>query len=176
MLPPALLYAAGVPVLLAGDFSGNQALFGLGGIVHILAVSGLVLAVALSVFRYRLYDLQIVIRRTVTYGLLTAALGLVYYASVVLLQQIFPSGSQLTTVASTLAMAALFTPFRRRIQEVIDRRFFRPKYDAAKILARFGGEMRDQVDLDRLARSLGHAVTEALQPNHISLWLRKPDN
>jgi hypothetical protein len=175
LLPPAAAFGAGVPLILLGEHGPNRALFGLGGILHMVAVSGLVLATAFGVFRYRLYDLDIIIRRTLAYSMLTGALGLVYYASVALLQPVFPTQSQLTTVVSTLAIAALFSPLRRRIQNVIDRRFFRRKYDAALILARFSAEMRDQVDLDRLAQTLTATVRDALQPSDLSVWLRKPE-
>ncbi|HEY3228261.1 MAG TPA: hypothetical protein VGJ87_03515, partial [Roseiflexaceae bacterium] len=114
------------------------------------------------------------------YGALTATLALVYVSSVVLLQAIVrpltgEEQSQLVTVASTLAIAALFTPLRRRIQTGIDRRFYRRKYDTAKTLAAFSVQMRDEVELEKLTDDLLAVVAETMQPAHASLWLRPPE-
>jgi hypothetical protein len=174
LIPPGAIFLAGLPLVLLGEHGPDRTLFALGASLHMLAVAGLVLAVAFGVFRYRLYGLDILIRRTLVYSTLTGLLATVYFASVVVLQQVFTAKSQVTVVLSTLAIAALFAPLRRRIQIAIDKRFYRRKYDAALILARFAGEMRDQVDLDRLAGCLTAAVDEALQPNGVSLWLRRP--
>jgi hypothetical protein len=130
---------------------------------------------AIAILRYRLFEIDILINRTLVYGALTLALALVYAGSVVVLQQLFRAligqESQLAIVVSTLAIAALFNPLRRRIQQFIDRRFYRHKYNAAQTLSRFGARTRDQVDLAALAGEMLAAVQETLQPAHVSLWL-----
>jgi hypothetical protein len=149
---------------------------------EILVLGGIVgthLATALAILRYRLYDIDIVIRRTLVYGLLTAALAAIYFACVVVLQTMAVSvtgqpRSELVTVLSTLAMAALAAPLRARLQQAIDRRFYRRKYDAARALARFGQSVRDaaHADLDRLSDDILAVVNETLQPASASLWVR----
>lgn len=133
---------------------------------------------AIAIMRYHLWDIDILINRALVYGVLTGALGLVYFVSVVLLQSIlrFLTGaeSQLVVIASTLSMAALFNPLRGRIQTLIDRRFYRHKYDATQVLAAFSATARDEVDLNRLTEQLRLVVEETMQPEHVSLWLREP--
>jgi hypothetical protein len=137
-------------------------------------VIGVTLAVA--VLRYHLFDIDVIIRKTLVYGALTILLALIYFASVVVLQNAFAavSGehSAMAIVISTLIIAALFSPLRRRVQGFIDRRFFRSKYNAEKTLADFALTARDEVDLDRLAAELMRVVGETMQPAQSSLWLK----
>ena len=134
------------------------------------------LSLAVAILRYRLWDIDVLINRALVYGLLSAMLGAVYLGSVVVLQAGFRTvtgqGSTLALVVSTLAIAALFQPLRRKVQGVIDRRFYRRRYDAARTLASFGAVARNEVDIERLSDALVAAVSETVQPAHASLWLR----
>jgi hypothetical protein len=135
-------------------------------------------ALAIAILRERLFDIDLIINRSLVYGTLTALLALVYFASVVLLQAALraftgEARSQLVTVLSTLGIAALAAPLRVRVQRLIDRRFFRRRYDAARTLAAFANTARDDVDLNELSRRLVAVVDETMQPAHMSLWLRR---
>ena len=136
-------------------------------------------SVAIAVLRYHLYDIDIIINRTLVYGLLTAMLALVYFGGVTATQALFRTLTseeqlpQLVIVASTLVIAALFNPLRRRIQSFIDRRFYRSKYDARKTLDAFSAKLRDETNLDALSNDLVGVVRETMQPAHVSLWLRE---
>jgi hypothetical protein len=134
------------------------------------------IAVGIAVLKYRLYEIDIIINRALVYGSLTAMLVALYLGGVVLLQRLFVlltgERSTLAVVASTLLIAALFTPLRRRIQRFIDRSFYRRKYDAAKTLERFSMKLRDETDLEALSDDLVGVVRETMQPAHVSLWLR----
>jgi hypothetical protein len=151
----------------------------LGWAGYILALVGLVglpISMGIAILRHRLYEIDLIINRTLVYGLLTAILALVYFGSVTALQYLFSlltgQGNTLAIVASTLAIAALFNPLRRRIQGFIDRRFYRRKYDAAKTLEAFGSRLKDETDLERISEDLVEVVDETMQPAHVSVILR----
>jgi hypothetical protein len=132
--------------------------------------------VGLAVLKYRLYEIDILINRTLVYGSLTVTLVALYFGGIVVLQRMFVTltgqESTLAVVASTLLIAALFTPLRRRIQSFIDRSFYRKKYDARKTLETFSLKLRDETDLEALNNDLVGVVRETMQPAHVSLWLR----
>jgi hypothetical protein len=136
------------------------------------------LSLSIAVHRYRLYDIDVFINRTLVYVSLTLMLGLVYLGSVVTLQYAFRALTgqveqpQLAIVVSTLVIAALFNPLRRRIQSFIDKRFYRSKYDARRTLEAFSAKLRDETDLEALNGELVAVVRETMQPEHVSLWLR----
>jgi hypothetical protein len=147
----------------------------------LISYAGIPVAIGFAVLKYRLYDIDIIINRTLVYGSLTLMLALVYSGGVVGTQAIFRALTgqeqqpQLAVVVSTLAIATLFTPLRRRIQTIIDRRFYRRKYDAARIMAAYGIRLRDEVDLKALSDDLLEVIRETMQPAHAGLWLRSPD-
>jgi hypothetical protein len=139
-----------------------------------LCVALLPLATGAAIARYRLYDLDRIISRTLAYGLLTVLLGLGYAAVVLGLGRLLPDSSSLAVAAATLAVAAVFQPARRRIQRAVDRRFNRRRYDAARTIEAFSARLRDQVDLDDLRGELLAVVDQTMQPTRASLWLRPP--
>jgi hypothetical protein len=134
------------------------------------------LSIGFSILRYRLYDIDVLINRTLVYGSLTALLALLYFGLIFALQSLFQGlfhqNNDVAIVVSTLVIAALFQPLRHRIQQIIDRRFYRRKYDAAKTLATFSATLRNEVDLATLSEQLVAVVQETMQPAHVSLWLR----
>ena len=163
-----------------GDFFPDTHPFTLGLLEDVVTLifAGLPIAVGIAVLRYRLYNIDSIINRALIYGAITVMLAGVYLCCVVVLQYLFRAltggDSQLVVVASTLAVAALFNPFRRRVQGFIDRRFYRSKYDARKTLEGFSTKLRDETDLVALRGALVGVVAETMQPAHASLWLR-PD-
>jgi hypothetical protein len=161
---------------LPADSAWNPAVDSLDNLVGV----GLPVAVGIAILKYRLYDIDIIINRTLVYGSLTVMLGLIYFGGVATTQALFRALTgqeqqpQLAVVVSTLAIAALFMPLRRRIQSFIDRRFYRRKYDARKTLEAFSAKLRNETDLDALSEDLVGVVRETMQPVHVSLWLH-PD-
>jgi hypothetical protein len=137
---------------------------------------GFPISIGIAMVRYRLYDIDSIINRTLVYGALTVVLVAVYFGGIVVLQRSFVAltgqQSTLAIVASTLLIAALFTPLRRRVQSFIDRSFYRRKYDARKTLEAFSAKLRNETDLNALSGDLVGVVRETMQPAHVSLWLR----
>jgi hypothetical protein len=173
-------YAVGVMVVLFTLWLSLE----LAGLVSVTSLAftvpltGLPIAAGIAILKYRLYDIDVVINRTLVYGSLTAMLALVYFGGVAATQAIFQALTsqqeppQLAIVVSTLVIAALFNPLRKRIQSFIDRRFYRSKYDARKTLEAFSAKLRDETDLEALNNELVGVVRETMQPVHVSLWLR----
>jgi hypothetical protein len=148
----------------------------IGNTIYLILALLIPISIAVAVLRHRLYDIDILINRTLVYGSLTAVLVALYFGGIVVLQRVFVllTGQQstLAVVASTLLIAALFNPLRRRIQAFIDRRFYRSKYDARKTLEAFSATLRDETDLGALSNDLVGVVSETVKPAHVSLWLR----
>ena len=139
------------------------------------------LSIGIAILRYRLWDIDLIIRKTLTYSIVVALLLMVYFGSVILLQQIFANltnlqGNEMITVISTLAIAALFIPLRNKIQEMIDKRFYRKKYDAQQVLQDFAQTVRDETDLEKLTARLMQVVDETMQPKSVSVWLKTTTN
>ncbi len=147
--------------------------------LNIAFIPAVPIAIGIAILRYRLYDIDLLINRTLVYGSLTAILLALYFFGVVVLQRVFvvlsgqEESPQLVVVVSTLLIAALFTPLRRRIQSFIDRRFYRTTYDARKTLEAFSSKLRSETDLKALSDDLVGVVRETMQPEHVSLWLRR---
>ena len=175
-----LAYAAAVlaAAFFLSSLSGAISASWVGFVLSMVGFLGIPAAVGIAVLRYRLYDIDAVINRTLVYGALTASLILVYAGSVVSLQyglrSVSGGNSQLAIVASTLAIVALFSPLRRRIQGFIDRRFYRKKYDARKTIAAFSSRLRDETDLEALTGELVGVARRTMQPAQVSVWLREP--
>jgi hypothetical protein len=164
----AVCVVAGVAATLLGART-------LGNATFILGFASIPVAIGVAMLRYRLYDVDRLISRSLTYGLVTAVLATAYVGLVLAGQAVFSSfagGGDLAIAVSTLVVAALFLPVRARVQRLVDRRFYRRRYDAARTLEAFGARLRDRVELDGLGGELEDAVQETMQPAHVSLWLR----
>jgi hypothetical protein len=161
---------------------GKQSLWGaLLENVMLISFASIPAAIGFAVLKYRLYDIDLIINRTLVYGSLTLMLALLYFGGVTATQAVLQAFTgqrylpQIAVVASTLMIAALFNPMRRRVQRFIDQRFYRKKYDAARTLAGFTTQLRDETDLEGLRGELVRVVHDTVQPEHVSLWLREPE-
>ena len=165
-----------IPSSIAPDLVGTLLFLTIWPVVFLL----IPLSIGFSILRYRLYDIDVLINRTLVYGTLTILLGLVYIGLILALQYllrgIINQNNDVAIVVSTLVIAALFQPLRHRIQAIIDRRFYRSKYDAAKTLEAFSATLRNEVDVGQLREHLLTVVQETMQPAHLSLWLRPPEH
>ena len=174
---------AGFVVLLANASRANDlagirgARWDVGMVVMLLGSLGLPIAIAIAILKYRLYDIDVVINRTLVYGALTLCLAATYFAGVLVFQGLLSpltQGSQLSVAGSTLVVAGVFQPARQWIQTQVDRRFYRRKYDAQKTLDAFGARLQHEMDLETLRTDLREVVRETVRPAHVSLWLRRP--
>jgi len=174
------IYAAATALNVATLGDGPRWFELTGAAIFAAAGTLITVSIGIAILRHRLYDIDRIINRTLVYGALTVALALLYFGVVTATQAVFQGFTgeealpQLAVVGSTLAIAALFNPLRRRIREFIDRRFFRRKYDAAKTLEAFSAKLRNETNLDSLSDELVGVVRETVQPEHASLWLRRP--
>ncbi len=173
----AICLAAMAVLLIAGLVLALGANQQIGGVMVNLSATLPLLGIGIAVLRYRLYDVDVIINRSLVYGSLTLLLALLFFSVVVLLQSLFVlvtgQQSQLAVVLSTLAIAALFNPLRTRIQAAIDRRFYRKTYDAQQVLAQFAITARDETDMHALAGELIHVVQKTMEPEHVSVWLKR---
>jgi hypothetical protein len=172
-------YAAAIlPVWFLVNSPIQSAFPNLFAILDSLFIAAVPVAAGIAILRYRLYDIDIIINRTLVYGVLSLLLGLIYFGAIVLsqaaLRTLAGGESSLAVVVSTLAIAALFNPLRHAIQAFIDRRFYRSKYDARRTLEAFSARLREETDLDRLGGELVSVVHETMHPHHASLWLKSP--
>jgi hypothetical protein len=175
----AATFAVGIILLIIPGVIDTPPWFERAGVaIFVAAGAGIPISMGIAILRYRLYNIDLIINRTLVYGSLTVTLALVYLCGVAATEAFFRAltgqeqQTQLAIVVSTLVIAALFTPLRRRIQGFIDRIFYRRKYDAVKTLEAFSAKLRNETDLDALSEDLTSAVGETLQPTHVSLWLR----
>ncbi|HET8587714.1 MAG TPA: hypothetical protein VFM74_07560 [Candidatus Limnocylindria bacterium] len=174
-LYPAAVAGAGMGI----GLTGIQVIGDLAWLIGLAATALLPIAIGIAILRHRLFDIDVIINRTLVYGGLTVVLAVVYVLSVLLLEQLlspFTADSGLAVAASTLGVVALFQPLRRRMQALVDRRFYRSRYDASLVVSSFSSQLRDQVELTRLTDELGATISDALQPASVSVWLRGPSS
>jgi hypothetical protein len=167
-----LVMAPALPFALGGDSTANY----VARVIIVLALGTLPVAIGIAMLRYRLYDIDVLVNRALVYGAVSAALVGTYFAVVILIQALlrpFTSGSELAVAASTLIVIALFQPLRRRVQETVDRRFYRSRYDSARTVDAFSARLRDQVELDAVRADLVGVVHETVRPAHAGVWLRE---
>ena len=174
-----VILAASVSLPLEGVLGDDASLAKLAQLASFTSFIAVPVSVAIAILKYRLYDIDVIINRTLVYGTLTAVLASVYVGGVVgvggLLRDVTgEETNNLVVAASTLVVAALFRPARTGIQAFIDRRFYRRKYDAVRTLETFSARLRDEIDLDAMVGALVGVVGETMQPSHVSLWLRSP--
>jgi hypothetical protein len=165
--------AAYVPVFLVADFDNATNVFNYLWMIAMLLIPA---AIGIAILRYRLYDIDLIIRKTVQYGVVTAVLALIYFGTIILLQSLVGQAtgeqSPIVIVLSTLLIAAMFNPLRRRVQTAVDRRFYRQKYNAQQVLAQFAITARDETDIETLQVELLRVVQDTLQPESVSVWIK----